>query len=152
MPEIIDLGFALGASLKRLVMDLQSVYRPYRGGVIRPHSESNNFLLDMPLLEELVCNYDVPGLFSAPPPNLKKLAVTIDKMTNRNLDFCFSAPKLEILYYLGLSRLTTAQAVSCARDTRVATWTLCSLESHREHRLSRKTGTRRRKSPSSRST
>ena len=101
LPQIIDLGLAVGATLKRLAMDLQPVYTPYREIIeARPYTAANNIFLHMPLLEELICSYDVPDYFPHPPPNLKRLAVTFRNTIDIHLDFCFSISTLETLVFL----------------------------------------------------
>ncbi|KAF2682004.1 hypothetical protein K458DRAFT_308293 [Lentithecium fluviatile CBS 122367] len=101
LPQIIDLGLTIGATLKRLALDLQPVYTP-RSEVImaRPHTAANNIFLHMPRLEELVCSYDVPDYFPHPPPNLKRLAMPFQDLTDTYLDFCFSISTLETLFFL----------------------------------------------------
>jgi hypothetical protein len=101
LPQIIDMGLAIGATLKRLAMDLQPVYAPGSEILIaKPHTSTNNIFLHMPLLEELVCSYDVPDYFPHPPPNLKRLAMTFQELTDTHLDFCFSISTLETLCFL----------------------------------------------------
>jgi hypothetical protein len=101
LPQIIDLGLVIGATLKRLAIDLQPTYTP-RSEIltVMPHTASKNIFLHMPLLEDLICSYDVPEYFPRPPPNLKRLAMTFQDMTATYLDFCFSISTLEILVFL----------------------------------------------------
>lgn len=97
----LDMGLTVGATLKRLAMDLQPVYAS--GSeilLVKPHTATKNIFLHMPLLEELVCSYDVADYFPHPPPNLKRLAMTFQDMTETHLDFCFSTSTLETLFFL----------------------------------------------------
>jgi hypothetical protein len=63
----------------------------------------------MPRLEELVCSFDVPDYFSHPPPNLKRLAITMKDMLELHWDFCFSISTLETLYFLRPYELCAAE-------------------------------------------
>lgn len=110
LPQIIDLGLAISGTLKRLAIDLQPVYAPTSELlVVKPHIATNNIFLYMPVLEELICSYDIPDYFPRPPPNLKKLAMTFQDLTEMHLDFCFSVSSLETLFFLRPPELTAAE-------------------------------------------
>jgi hypothetical protein len=109
LPQIIDLGLAIGATLKRLAIDLQPVYAQDSEILrVKPHTATNNIFLHMPHLEELVCSYDVVDYFPYPPPNLKRLAMTFQDITSTYLDFCFSISSLEMLFFLRPGTLSAA--------------------------------------------
>ncbi|CAI6331461.1 unnamed protein product [Periconia digitata] len=99
LPEIIDLGRAIGSNLTRLALDMQPIANSnsnYYNAYLLP---SKNIFLDMKNLVELVTSGDVVYDFPDPPPNLKKLAITsgnlVDGFGVRH--FCFSIPSLETL-------------------------------------------------------
>ncbi|KAH7345902.1 hypothetical protein BKA66DRAFT_576839 [Pyrenochaeta sp. MPI-SDFR-AT-0127] len=107
LPQIIDLCNSIGRSLKRLVLDLQTIYTPASEvELVKPHISENNIFLHMRNLEELVVSYDVADYFPFPPPNLKKLAITVQEMKDTPLDFCFSISSLQMLVFLRPPELT----------------------------------------------
>lgn len=101
LPQIIDLCSTIGRTLRRLVLDLQTVYAPgSEVEQIKPHLGENNIFLSMPHLEELVVSFDVVDYFPFPPLNLKRLAITVQEMRGAELDFCFSISSLQTLVFL----------------------------------------------------
>lgn len=109
LPQVIDLCTTIGSSLKRLAMDLQPVYAPGSEILrVKPQCGANNIFMHMPHLEELVCSYDVPDYFPYPPPNLKRLAITFQDMSETHLDFCFSISSLDVLFFLRPPELSAA--------------------------------------------
>lgn len=101
LPHIIDLFSIIGRTLKRLVLDAQPLYSPPSEGENQSISQSEmDVFAGMPNLEELVASYDVPDYFRLPPPNLKRLAITIQDFHDIALRFCFSVSTLHILVML----------------------------------------------------
>lgn len=101
LPQIIDLCTIIGATLKRLILDMLPVYSPHSEvEKVRSSQKETNIFLGMPNLEELVASYDVPDYFRSPPPNIKKLAITIQDLHDIAMDFCFSVSSLQTLVVL----------------------------------------------------
>lgn len=101
LPQIIDICNTIGPTLRRLAIDLQPVYAPASEiQLVKPHMHENNIFLRMPGLEELICSFDVTDYFTYPPPNLKKLAITIQEMEDAHVKFCFSISSLDTLVTL----------------------------------------------------
>ena len=109
LPQIIDLCNLIGATLKRLVLDMQPVYSPFSELENARFSQREaNIFLGMPNLEELVASYDVPDYFRSPPPNLKRLAITIQDLHDVATRFCFSTSTLQTLVLLRPVELSAA--------------------------------------------
>ena len=109
LPQIIDLCNIIGSTLKRLVLDMQPVYSPPSEiESVRLSQKDKNIFLKMPNLEELVASYDVPDYFRLPPPNLKRLAITIQDLHEVAMRFCFSVSSLQILVILRPVELSAA--------------------------------------------
>lgn len=101
LPQIIDLCNTIGRSLKRLALDFQTMYTPASEvALIKPHISENNIFYYMSNLEELIVSFDVADYFPFPPPNLKRLAITVQEMRDTPLDFCFLIPSLQMLVFL----------------------------------------------------
>ncbi|KAF3001898.1 hypothetical protein E8E13_006132 [Curvularia kusanoi] len=75
-------------------------------GNLRLLQERKRMFLDMPNLEELVASYEVLDYFYIPPPNLKRLAITIQGIHEIAMQFCFSVSTLESLVVLRPKELT----------------------------------------------
>jgi hypothetical protein len=98
LPQIIDLCSLIGPTLKRLALDLSPIYAtPSEVERIRPHVTENNVFAQMPHLEELIISYDVLHYFRHPPPNLKRLAITAQELTDLEVAFCLKIPSLQTL-------------------------------------------------------
>ncbi|KAH6852854.1 hypothetical protein BKA58DRAFT_60767 [Alternaria rosae] len=98
LPQIIDLCNMIGPSLKRLALDLSAIYAPpSEVEQIRPHVTENRVFSHMMHLEELIVSYDVVNYFRHPPPNLKRLAITTQEMTDLEIAFCLKTPSLQTL-------------------------------------------------------
>ena len=98
LPQIIDLFNAIGISLKRLALDLSPIYAPpSEVEQIRPHITENRVFSHMLQLEELIVSYDVVNYFRHPPPNLKRLAITTQEMSDLEIAFCLKTPSLQTL-------------------------------------------------------
>ncbi|KAF9699612.1 hypothetical protein EKO04_002549 [Ascochyta lentis] len=109
LPQILDLCNTIGATLKRLVLDMQPVY--YSHSEVehtRPYWDEPNMFLQMPNLEDLVASYDVLDYFPLPPPNLKRLALTIQDLHDTVMRFCFSISSLQKLVLLRPVELSAA--------------------------------------------
>ncbi|KAH7076974.1 hypothetical protein BKA63DRAFT_294064 [Paraphoma chrysanthemicola] len=101
LPQIIDLCKTIGRTLKRLALDIQPVYTVHSEvELVKPYSSANNIFLHMPKLEELVTSYDALDCFPAPPPSLKRLAITFQELKETQLEFCFSISSLQTLVFL----------------------------------------------------
>ncbi|KAF1842750.1 uncharacterized protein K460DRAFT_378060 [Cucurbitaria berberidis CBS 394.84] len=101
LPQVIDLCSVIGRALRRLILDLQTLYAPASEvDLVQPHIIENNIFLHMPNLEELVVSFDVVDYFPYPPLNLKRLAITVQEMMDAHLDFCFSMSSLQTLIFL----------------------------------------------------
>jgi hypothetical protein len=101
LPQIIDLCGIIGATLKRLVLDMLPVYSPY--SEIEKHrftQKETNVFRGMPNLEELVASYDVPDYFRSPPMSIKRLAITIQDLHDIAMHFCFAVSTLHTLVIL----------------------------------------------------
>ncbi|KAI4644585.1 uncharacterized protein J4E79_011022 [Alternaria viburni] len=97
LPQIIDLLSNL-ISLKRLALDLSPIYAPpSEVEQIRPHVTVNRVFSHMSHLEELIVSYDVVNYFRHPPPNLKRLAITTQEMSDLEIAFCLKTPSLQAL-------------------------------------------------------
>ncbi|KAF2627816.1 hypothetical protein BU25DRAFT_431147 [Macroventuria anomochaeta] len=109
LPQIMDLCSIIGPMLKRLVLDMQPVYSPpSEVENARFSQRDSNIFLGMPNLEELVASYDVPDYFHLPPPNLKRLAITIQDLHDVAMRFCFSISTLQTLVLLRPVELSAA--------------------------------------------
>jgi hypothetical protein len=109
LPQIIDLCNIIGSTLRRLVLDMQPVYSPPSEiESVRLSQKDKNIFLQMPNLEELVASYDVPDYFRLPPPNLKRLAITIQDLHAVAMTFCFSVSSLQTLVILRPVELSAA--------------------------------------------
>jgi hypothetical protein len=98
LPQIIDLCDLIGPTLRRLALDLSPIYAtPTEIEQIRPHVTENNVFIHMPHLEELIISYDVLNYFRHPPPNLKRLAITAQELTDVEVAFCLKIPSLRML-------------------------------------------------------
>ena len=98
LPQVIDLCSLIGPTLKRLALDLSPIYAtPSEVEQIRPHVTENNVFAHMPHLEELIISYDVLNYFRHPPPNLKRLAITAQELTDLEVAFCLKIPSLQTL-------------------------------------------------------
>ncbi|KAF1934905.1 hypothetical protein EJ02DRAFT_460830 [Clathrospora elynae] len=98
LPQIIDLCNTIGSTLKRLALDLHPVYAtPSEVALIRPHVSENNVFIHMPKLEELIISYEATNYFRFPPPNLKRLAITAQELTETQEEFVLSIPSLRTL-------------------------------------------------------
>jgi hypothetical protein len=98
LPQVIDLCRLIGPTLKRLALDLSPIYAtPSEVERIRPHVTENDVFTHMPHLEELLISYDVPNYFPHPPPNLKRLAITAQGLTELDVPFCLNIPSLQTL-------------------------------------------------------
>ncbi|KAF2028080.1 hypothetical protein EK21DRAFT_114136 [Setomelanomma holmii] len=98
LPQLIDLCKTIGPTLKRLALDTQPVYTVHSEVLlVKPYTSNNNIFLHMPNLEELITSFDALDCFPAPPPNLKRLAVTCQDLQS---DFFFSISTLETLVFL----------------------------------------------------
>lgn len=101
LPQIIDLCNAIGATLKKLVLDMLPVYSPHSEvEKVRFTQKDTDIFLGMPNLEELIASYDVPDYFRSPPPNIKRLAITIQDLHNIAMHFCFAVSSLQTLIIL----------------------------------------------------
>ncbi|KAF1911668.1 hypothetical protein BDU57DRAFT_460875 [Ampelomyces quisqualis] len=101
LPEVIDLFRAIGPTLKRLALDLQTIYTTASEiEHVRPYLSGNNIFLHMPVLEELIASYNVLEYFPFAPPNLKRLAITFQEIKEPQLQFCFSTSSLQTLVML----------------------------------------------------
>ncbi|KAF1931997.1 uncharacterized protein M421DRAFT_54370 [Didymella exigua CBS 183.55] len=109
LPQVIDLCSSIGTTLKRLVLDMVPVYSPHSEvEKVRFPQKDTNIFLGMPTLEELVASYDVPDHFRSPPPNIKRLAITIRDLHDIAMDFCFAVSGLETLIILRPVELSAA--------------------------------------------
>ncbi|KAL1795199.1 hypothetical protein ACET3X_007015 [Alternaria dauci] len=98
LPQIIDLCDSIGLTLKRLALDLSpTLATPREIEQIRPHVTESNVFVRMPHLEELIISYDVLNYFRHPPPNLKRLAITAQELTDLEVAFCLKIPSLQML-------------------------------------------------------
>lgn len=98
LPQIIDLCDLIGPTLRRLALDLSPIYAtPTEIEQMRPHVTENNVFIHMPHLEELIISYDVLNYFRHPPPNLKRLAITAQELTDVEVAFCLKIPSLRML-------------------------------------------------------
>jgi hypothetical protein len=101
LPQIIDLCNLIAPSLRRLALDLSPIYAPpSEVEQIRPHITENSVFAHMSLLEELIVSYDVVNYFRHPPPNLKRLAITTQELTDLEVAFCLKIPSLQMLVML----------------------------------------------------
>jgi hypothetical protein len=101
LPQIIDLCSAIGATLKKLVLDMLPVYSPHSEvEKVRFTQKEANIFLGMPNLEELIASYDVPDYFRSPPPNIRRLAITIQDLHDIAVHFCFAVSSLQTLILL----------------------------------------------------
>lgn len=101
LPQVIDLFKTIGPTLKRLALDLQTIYATASEiERVRPNLSENNILLHMPGLEELIASYNVVEYFPYAPPNLKRLAITFQEIKDPQLQFCFSTSSLQTLVML----------------------------------------------------
>jgi hypothetical protein len=101
LPQIIDLCKTIGRTLRRLALDIQPVYTVHSEiELVKPYTSENNIFLHMPNLSELITSYDALDCFPAPPPNLKRLAITSQELKETQLDFCFSISSLQTLVFL----------------------------------------------------
>lgn len=109
LPQIIDLCSAIGATLKKLVLDMLPVYSPHSEvEKVKFTQKDTNIFLGMPNLEELIASYDVPDYFRSPPPNIKRLAVTIQDLHDIAMHFCFAVSSLQTLILLRPVELSAA--------------------------------------------
>lgn len=101
LPQILDLCSIIGTTLKKLVLDMLPVYSP-RSEVekVRFTQKETDIFLGMPNLEELIASYDVPDYFRSPPPNIKRLAITIQDLHDIAMHFCFAVSSLQTLILL----------------------------------------------------
>ena len=98
LSQIIDLCDLIGPTLRRLALDLSPIYAtPTEIEQMRPHVTENNVFIHMPHLEELIISYDVLNYFRHPPPNLKRLAITAQELTDVEVAFCLKIPSLRML-------------------------------------------------------
>lgn len=98
LSQIIDLCDLIGPTLRRLALDLSPIYAtPTEIEQMRPHVTENNVFIHMPHLEELIVSYDVLNYFRHPPPNLKRLAITAQELTDVEVAFCLKIPSLRML-------------------------------------------------------
>ncbi|KAF2731265.1 hypothetical protein EJ04DRAFT_514694 [Polyplosphaeria fusca] len=101
LPQVIDLCNAIGRTLKHLAMDLQPIYAPTSEiEAIKPHITTNNIFLGMPVLEELMCSFDITDYFRFPPPNLKRMAITAQGFHESLMVFSFAIPSLETMFII----------------------------------------------------
>ncbi|KAF2109370.1 hypothetical protein BDV96DRAFT_604711 [Lophiotrema nucula] len=101
LAQIIDLCNVVAPTLKKLALDMQPVYAPTSEvRLLSPHVKENNIFLGMTQLEELVCSFDTMDYFPYPPLNLKRLAITMQGLTDIMKTFVFSIPSLEQLIFL----------------------------------------------------
>jgi hypothetical protein len=109
LPQIIDLCSAIGTTLKKLVLDMLPVYSPHSEiEKFRFTQNKTNIFIGMPNLEELVASYDVPDYFRSPPPNIKRLAITIQDLHDIAMHFCFAVSSLQTLVVLRPVELSAA--------------------------------------------
>lgn len=109
LPQIIDLCSAIGATLKKLVLDMLPVYSPHSEiENVQFTRKDTNMFLGMPNLEELIASYDVPDYFRSPPPNIKRLAITIQDLHDIAMRFCFAVSSLQALILLRPVELSAA--------------------------------------------
>jgi hypothetical protein len=107
LPQIIDLCSTIGSTLKRLALDFGPILAtPSQVALISPHVGENNIFAQMRNLEDLVVSYHVTGFFRYPPPNLKRLAITTQDMSDIQTEFCACIPSLRILVFLRPVELT----------------------------------------------
>lgn len=101
LPQILDLCGLIGVGLRRLLLDIRPIYSTH-GEVegVKSYRAQNNVFLQMPNLEELVASYDVLDYFPLPPPNLKRLAITVQDLHEIAMRFCFSISTLQTLVIL----------------------------------------------------
>ncbi|KAH6638126.1 hypothetical protein C7974DRAFT_390926 [Boeremia exigua] len=101
LPQILDLCNHIGPTLKRLMLDMQPVYSTQSEVEnVRLSRRGTDIFLGMSNLEELVASYDVLDYFRYPPPNLKRLAITIQDLHDLAMRFCFSVSTLHTLVLL----------------------------------------------------
>jgi hypothetical protein len=101
LPQVIDLFKAIGPTLKRLALDLQTIYATASEiERLKPYLSENNIFLHMPGLEELIASYNVLEYFPYAPPNLKRLAITFQEIKEPQLQFCFSTSSIQTLVML----------------------------------------------------
>ena len=111
LPQVIDLCGAVGATLRRLAMDLGPVYAsPSEVEAARPLGRDGGVLGGMVCLEEMVCSFDVADCFPDAPPNLKRLAITSQGLRGEEalVRFCFGVLSLEVLVFLRPAEMEAA--------------------------------------------
>lgn len=109
LPQIIELCSTIGVMLKRLILDTQPVYTPRSDmDIVSLTQRGTKMFLGMSNLEELVASYDVLDYFHVPPPNLRKLTITIQELHEVALRFCFSISTLHTLVLLRPPELSAA--------------------------------------------
>lgn len=100
LKHIVSLFRTIGPTLKRLVLDMQPIYSPHSEAQDSVSRGSTHVFVSMPKLEELVASYDALDHFHVAPPNLKRLAITVDNMHKAAMRFIFAASALEMLIVL----------------------------------------------------
>ena len=100
LKHIVSLFRTIGPTLKRLILDMQPIYSPWSEAQDSVSRCNTHVFVSMPKLEELVTSYDALDHFHVPPPNLKRLAITVDNMHRVTMRFCFAASALERLVLL----------------------------------------------------
>lgn len=113
LPQIVELCSTIGPTLRRMILDMQPVYSPpSEMGNVKLSQGKTKMLLGLTNLEELVISYDVLDYFHLPPPNLKKLAITIQEFHEVAMKFCFAFSTLQSLVMLRPEELSAAEIES----------------------------------------
>ena len=131
LKHIVSLFRTIGPTLKRLVLDMQPIYSPHSEAQDNVSRGSTHVFVSMPKLEELVASYDALDHFHIAPPNLKRLAITIDNMHKAAVRFIFAASALEMLIALRPKELSAAKLTRSLQYTKAEVWTLSSWTSMR---------------------
>ncbi|KAG9203628.1 hypothetical protein G6514_002646 [Epicoccum nigrum] len=108
LKNIVSVFRAIGPTLKRLILDMQPIYSPHSEAQDNVSRRNTHTFVSMQRLEDLVVSFDVLDHFYVPPPNLKRLAITVKTMHKAAMRFCFAASALEMLVVLRPKELGAA--------------------------------------------
>ncbi|KAL6703146.1 hypothetical protein ACN47E_010139 [Coniothyrium glycines] len=108
LQQITDVCQTIGGNLKRLALDFHPVHVPRKDYLLlNLNNRNSSIFVKMLKLEELIISYHVLHYFQYPPPNLKRLAVTAQELSEV-MDFMRPVSSLETLIFLRPTNLSSS--------------------------------------------